>query len=214
MLQIPKSAGRAFGWAQMQSHGNLILRLYGQARGRAAEYWGDKYLELDRWVRTMGIPPRSESWYKAQELTFRKYLDAFAAGINSYAQEHPDLIDDKVKVVLPITGVDLLAHTQRVLNFTFVVDPYSVAGVNLPKPGSNGWAIAPSHSANGNAMLLANPHLFWSDLFLWYEAQLNAPGINVYGAGLVGIPVLSIAFNDHLGWTHTVNPLMDGMLMR
>src|SRR5689334_15331826 len=29
-----------FGWAQAQSHGNLILRLYGQARGRAAEYWG------------------------------------------------------------------------------------------------------------------------------------------------------------------------------
>jgi acyl-homoserine-lactone acylase len=38
-----KSLFRAFGWAQMQSHGNLILRLYGQARGRAAEYWGEKY---------------------------------------------------------------------------------------------------------------------------------------------------------------------------
>lgn len=34
------SAFQAFGWAQMQSHGNLLLRLYGQARGRAAEYWG------------------------------------------------------------------------------------------------------------------------------------------------------------------------------
>ena len=32
----------AFGWAQMQNHGNLILRLYGQARGRSAEYWGSK----------------------------------------------------------------------------------------------------------------------------------------------------------------------------
>ena len=30
------SAFQAFGWAQMQSHGNLLLRLYGQARGRAA----------------------------------------------------------------------------------------------------------------------------------------------------------------------------------
>jgi len=27
-----KSLFYAFGWAQMQSHGNLILRLYGQAR--------------------------------------------------------------------------------------------------------------------------------------------------------------------------------------
>ena len=73
------------------------------------------------------------------------------------------------------------------------------------KAGSNGWAIAPSRSASGNAMLLANPHLLWSDLFLWYEAQITAPGIDAYGATLVGIPVLAIAFNDNLGWTHTVN---------
>jgi acyl-homoserine-lactone acylase len=200
-----KSLFRAFGWAQMQSHGNLILRLYGQARGRAAEYWGEKYLESDRWVRTMGIPTRAGSWYDAQSPTFRSYLDAFAAGINSYAQEHGDRIDDEVKAVLPINGVDLLAHTQRVLNFTFVVNPQQVKGVNDSLLGSNGWAIAPSHSATGNAMLLANPHLPWSDLFLWFESQLTAPGINAYGASLVGIPVLTIAFNDSLGWTHTVN---------
>ena len=54
-------------------------------------------------------------------------------------------------------------------------------------------------------MLLANPHLLWSDLFLWYEAQLTAPGIDAYGASLVGVPVLNIAFNDYQGWTHTVN---------
>jgi acyl-homoserine lactone acylase PvdQ len=30
----------AYGWAQMQSHANLILQLYGQARGKAAAYWG------------------------------------------------------------------------------------------------------------------------------------------------------------------------------
>jgi acyl-homoserine-lactone acylase len=54
-------------------------------------------------------------------------------------------------------------------------------------------------------MLLANPHLPWSDLYLWYEAQMRAPGIDAYGATLVGIPMLTIAFNDNLGWTFTVN---------
>lgn len=202
-----RSAFQAFGWAQMQSHGNLILRLYGQARGRAAEYWGEEYMSSDRWVRTMGVPDRAREWYEAQSPTFRSYLDAFAAGVNSYAQEHADLIDDEVSVVLPVKAVDLLAHAMRVLHFTFVVAPESVAGVSdLERTsGSNGWAIAPAHSASGNAMLLANPHLPWSDLFLWYEAQLTAPGIDAYGATLVGIPVLAIAFNDHLGWTHTVN---------
>jgi acyl-homoserine-lactone acylase len=201
------SAFRAFGWAQMQSHGNLLLRLYGQARGRAAEYWGEKYTDSDRWVLTMGVRERSRTWYEAQNASFRSYLDAFAEGINTYAKVNPKAIDDVLEVVLPVTGEDILAHLQRVLNFTFVVTPEQVAGVSKPefKAGSNGWAIAPSRSESGNAMLLANPHLPWSDLYLWYEAQITAPGIDAYGASLVGIPVLNIAFNDNLGWTHTVN---------
>ncbi len=201
------SAFRAFGWAQMQSHGNLLLRLYGQARGRAAQYWGEDYIDSDRWVLTMGVPERARVWYAAQDASFRSYLDAFAEGINTYVKENPNAIDDEVEVVLPVKGEDILAHLQRVLNFTFVVSPEQVAGVSNSesKAGSNGWAIAPSRSASGNAMLLANPHLPWSDLFLWYEAQITAPGIDAYGASLVGIPVLTIAFNDNLGWTHTVN---------
>ncbi|AFZ23798.1 penicilin amidase [Cylindrospermum stagnale PCC 7417] len=202
-----RSAFYAFGSAQMQSHGNLLLRLYGQARGRAAAYWGEKYLESDKWVLTMGVPSRARSWYQAQNPSFRSYLDAFAAGINAYASKHPDLIDDAVEVVLPVTGEDVLAHLHRVMHFTFVVNPSVVALVSKQEslPGSNGWAIAPSRSSSGNAMLLANPHLPWSDLFLWYEAQITAPGIDAYGATLVGVPVLAIAFNDNLGWTHTVN---------
>ncbi len=198
---------RAFGWAQMQSHGDLILRLYGQARGRAAQYWGEKYLESDKYVRTMGIPGRASEWYQAQNPTMRGYLDAFAAGMNAYAKENPKQISDEVKQVLPVDGVDVLAHVQRVIHFTFMVDPESVASLSpgKSKAGSNGWAIAPSHSASGKAMLLANPHLPWSDLFLLYEAQLTAPEIDAYGVAFVGMPVLAIAFNNNLGWTCTVN---------
>ena len=199
----------AFGKAQMQSHGDLILRLYGQARGRASEYWGQNYFESDKWVRTMGVPGRAEQWYKAQTPSFRKNLDAFAAGINAYASEHPDRINNDVEVVLPVSPVDVIAHAQRVIHFTFVVNPGVVGGVakQWPANGSNAWALAPAHSTSGNALLLANPHLPWSDLFLFYEAQITAPGVNSYGATLVGFPVLLIAFNDHLGWTHTVNTL-------
>lgn len=202
-----QGAFQAFGWAQMQSHGNLLLRLYGQARGRAAEYWGEDYVESDKWVLTMGVPKRATDWYKAQSSAFRSYINAFATGINTYAKEHADLIDDEVEVVLPVRPEDVLAHLQRVLLFTFVVDPGRVADNTSTEstPGSNGWAIAPKRSASGKAMLLANPHLPWGDLFLWYEAQITAPGINASGATLVGIPVLAIAFNDNLGWTHTVN---------
>jgi len=197
----------AFGWAQMQSHGNLILRLYGQARGQAAEFWGEDYLESDRWVQTMGIPNRAQAWYESQNPIFRNYIDAFVGGMNAYAKQHPEALTQELKVALPLKPVDVLAHAQRVINFTFVVDPEDLEDIaenDTPK-GSNGWAIAPDHSQSGNAMLLANPHLPWSDLYLWYEAQLVGPEINAYGATLVGFPVLTIAFNDNLGWTHTVN---------
>ncbi|MEG4120111.1 acylase [Microcoleus sp. N9_B4] len=202
-----KSLFYAFGWAQMQSHGDLILRLYGQARGQAAEFWGEDYLESDRWVQTMGIPNRANAWYEAQNPIFRNYLDAFVGGMNAYAKEHPEALTEELKIALPLKPADVLAHEQRVINFTFIVEPdrvENIAGNDTPK-GSNGWAIAPSRSESGNAMLLANPHLPWSDLYLWYEAQLVAPEINAYGATLVGFPVLTIAFNDNLGWTHTVN---------
>ena len=196
-----------FGWAQAQSHGNLILRLYGQARGRAAEYWGAAYLDSDRWVHTMGVPRRAEEWYQAQTREFRNYLDAFAKGINDYVREHPDQISNDVKIVLPVKATDIIAHSQRITHFTFVVNSGSVKNQasNWDPDGSNAWAISPSHSESGHALLLANPHLPWTDFYLWYEAHLVAPGVNISGATLVGSPLLAIAFNDYLGWTHTVN---------
>src|SRR5262249_50300168 len=99
----------AFGYAQMQSHGDLILRLYGQARGRAAEYWGKDYVDSDRWVRTMGVPRRAADWLKDQTPAMRQNLDAFAAGMNDYAREHPAQLAAEMKVVLPIDAADVLA---------------------------------------------------------------------------------------------------------
>jgi acyl-homoserine-lactone acylase len=198
-----EAAFYAFGWAQMRAHGDLIARLYGEARGRAAEYWGEQNLESDRWVRTMGIPDRAREWYRAQSDGFRSCLDAFAAGMNDYARQNPGSIADDVEVVFPVSGEDILAHAQRTLHFTFVSNPEAIETA----PGSNAWAIAPSRSASGHALLLQNPHLPWSGLYLFTEAQIHTGSTNIYGAALVGSPVLGIAFNDRLGWSHTVNTI-------
>ena len=81
----------AHGWAQMRNHADLLLRLYGESRGRAAEYWGgDANLELDRWVQLNGVPERARSWYDAQDPQFRRYLDEFARGINEFAAKNPE----------------------------------------------------------------------------------------------------------------------------
>jgi len=83
--------------------------------------------------------------------------------------------------------------------------PGPSTGREAGRIGSNGWAISPDRSASGQAMLVANPHLPWGDLFLFWESQLIGPDVDVYGATLVGVPGVAIGFNDHLGWTHTVN---------
>jgi acyl-homoserine-lactone acylase len=198
---------RGLGWAQAHSHGDLVLQLYGRARGRAAEYWGKDWIESDRWVRTMGVPERARAWYAQQTPAFRQDLDEFAAGINEYAAAHADRLSESARRVLPVTAIDVVAHTQRVIHFAFVGRPYAMAQARqvIGDVGSNAWAVAPSRSASGNAMLLINPHLGWGGEQLFYEAHLVAPGVDLYGAALVGFPVIALGFNRHLGWSHTVN---------
>lgn len=199
-----------FGWAQAKSHGNLLLRLYGEARARGAEYWGAEAEESDRWLLANSVPERSLAWYKAQTPQFRADLDAFAAGINAYAAKYPDSLDPKVRQVLPITGVDVIAHAHKLMNYNYIASQKKalVDSATDTAGGSNAWAVAPSRSASGNTMLLANPHLPWEPSQLtYYEAHLNGPGIAVYGATQVGLPVLRFAFNDDLGFTNTVNTI-------
>ncbi|PSJ18786.1 penicillin acylase family protein [Nitrosomonas supralitoralis] len=202
----------AFGWAQMRSHGDLLLKLYAVARGRGAEFFGEDYLAADRSTRLLGIPNLAQEWYERQEADFKKNLAEFSTGINDFAQQHPELISDAVKAVLPVTPQDVIAHTTRVM--TVFVAGISECGAVLPgfdfydQPvASNGWALGANYSSSENTMLLVNPHLDWGGLETFYEAHIVLPEVNLYGAALVGSPVLQIAFNDHLGWTHTVNSL-------
>ena len=198
----------SFGWAQMQSHCNTLLKLFGQARGRGAEYWGEKNLTNDIMIHTMGFDELASDWYQSQSAEFKPYFDAFVRGINDYATSNSNGIEEQYQMVLPIRGEDIMALA--------IFDIYGrfIAGNELGRSqswgeelGSNAWAIGPSKSASGNAMLVTNPHLPWNDEFLFYEAHFNAPGVNIYGTSLIGLPSLAIAFNEHLGWTHTVNTI-------
>jgi len=197
----------AFGWAQMHNHANLLLQLYGQARGRAAEYWGEKHLASDKQIQLFNLPDSSKKHYARQNGESKKYLDAFVNGLNAYAQQHPESIDSAMKRVLPVTVYDVMAHGKRVICLEFIAGGDLRTAKQLTSAGSNSYAIAPSKSASKNAMLVANPHLQWNDFWLFFEAHLTAPGFNAYGATLVGQPTLGIAFNENLGWTHTNNTI-------
>lgn len=200
-----------FGWAQAQNHGDIVVHLYGESRGRAAEYWGPEFAASDRWLIANDVPARALAWYRASTSQFRKNLDAFAAGINDYAKANPGKIDPKVAVVLPVSGVDVMAHSHRLMNYIYIAPMERTMGGPGPNPnnGSNAWAVAPSKSASGNTMLLANPHLPWpTSYFTYFEADLNGPGFHMYGATQVGLPVLRFCFNERMGFTNTVNTLL------
>jgi acyl-homoserine-lactone acylase len=202
-----------FGWAQAHSHGNILAKLYAQARGRAAEYFGAQELKNDRWMAINDVPARARLWLSEQSPAFRTKLQAFAAGINGYAAAHPEALSADARRVLPVTAIDVIAHQQRLFQFVYAA-PADVADrlpADAPAPssetaGSNGWAIAPNRSADGHAMLLMNPHLYWAPGWpTYYEIQLSAPGVDLYGATQIGLPVLRFVFSDDLGFTHTVN---------
>jgi acyl-homoserine-lactone acylase len=71
---------------------------------------------------------------------------------------------------------------------------------NEPR-GSNGFAIAPSNSADGQALLLINPH---TSFFFRSELQVTSgEGLNAYGAATWGQFFIYQGFNARAGWMHT-----------
>lgn len=202
-----------YGWAQAHSHANDVVRLYGEARARGAEYWGEDYEDTAVWLLHNDVPGRARQWYDQQSPAFRANLDAFAKGINDYAAAHPAAVDPEIAVVLPVTGADVVAHAHRLMNFVYVASPGRTLGEgdppDLAEQGSNTWAVAPSRTAEGHALLLQNPHLPWSTgYFIYYEAHLVGPDFEVYGATQIGLPVIRFAFNQQMGIANTVNGML------
>ncbi|HMN31185.1 MAG TPA: penicillin acylase family protein, partial [Caldilineaceae bacterium] len=108
---------------------------------------------------------------------------------------HPDQLSAEAQAVLPVSGADVVTHVTRVLALwvSRAGCKEVTAGLmsNEEAPASNGWALAPAYTTSDNAMLLVNPHVSWIDNALTlYEAHLNLPTANIYGATFVGFPTL------------------------
>ena len=70
--------------------------------------------------------------------------------------------------------------------------------------GSYAWAISPSKSANGNAMLYGGPQMGFSAPEVLHDVQLNGDhDFNVTGMAFAGVPVVLIGHNEHVAWTST-----------
>ncbi|NUT27979.1 MAG: acylase [Streptomyces sp.] len=72
--------------------------------------------------------------------------------------------------------------------------------------GSNAVAFRGDTTADGRGLLLGNPHYPWHGGRRFWQAQQTIPGeLNVAGASLLGSPTISIGYNAHMAWSHTVS---------
>lgn len=123
------------------------------------------------------------------------WFSQWATGLNFNDTMFKDKLVKAVNAILKLSGDPIENSSQNIQTFEdLLFDGFSYS------IGSNDWAIAPSKSANGFAMLADDPHLQLQLPSLWYEVDLHSPDINAYGVTLAGIPSIIIGFNNKIAW--------------
>ena len=69
--------------------------------------------------------------------------------------------------------------------------------------GSNNWVVSGAHTQSGKPLLANDPHLDHSVPSVWYMIHLKAPGLNVIGVSLPGLPLVIIGHNEKIAWGMT-----------
>ncbi|HEV7618668.1 MAG TPA: penicillin acylase family protein, partial [Burkholderiaceae bacterium] len=92
----------------------------------------------------------------------------------------------------------LAGTTQQLTAVKKIAPPSHVEGM-----GSNNWVLSGALSETGKPLLANDPHLGLSVPSLWYFAHMSAPGLNVIGATLPGIPSVVLGHNDRIAWGFT-----------
>jgi acyl-homoserine-lactone acylase len=210
-------ADAVFGmlYAQAEDDFNRIELNYINASGRLAESDGEREIYRDLRMKLFIDPADMKAKYAASPLWLKKLMNSFADGLNYYLYTHPE------------TKPRLITHFEPWMALTFSEGSIGgdIESVSLrqleqfygkrdgaplpdqesarpPEPkGSNGFAIAPSNSATGHALLLINPHT--SFYFRPEIHVVSGEGLNAYGAVTWGQFFVYQGFNDRVGWMHT-----------
>ncbi|MBB6131188.1 penicillin acylase family protein [Mucilaginibacter lappiensis] len=217
-------AAVVFGLMYTQCEDNFkgIERNYLYQLGRQTEADGNSKLYTDVQLQLIADSAEAIKDYKASAPWFKKLMDAFADGINYYLYQHPEVKPQVFKrfepwyalmftdgsVAATETGGIYLNETERFYNGkgerlgALNSKPTPIYDmVNERETGSNGFAIAPSKSASGHALLYINPHV---PFYFRSEVELvSDEGLYAYGAVTWGQFFIYQGFNQHCGWMHT-----------
>lgn len=211
----------AQGYTQAQDRLSAILRNYRIALGRMAEREGENWLEEDFRKHLIGIPQKAKHAVANLSPPMREALEAFAAGINRFMDEHPEKVPDGAEPVTPthIIALSLWMVLQwsygQVLQELERYQQLIMSGkVSLPQFSSNSWAVAPFRSASGVPIRLIDPHVSWFGEYRWHECHLHIAqlppslvprpaSLSCAGFSIAGIPGIALGFNERLSWSAT-----------
>ncbi len=218
-IYAPTDAACVFGFAYAQAEDNFwqIEDNYVRALGRTTEVYGEGALPSDLLNRALEISKLSIAEYQHASPHMREMAEAYADGLNFYLARNPQV---HPRLMTRFEPWHMFAFNRyqwwQVFLFNIQSSRGGVKVKDLPSAaperqlqspiGSNAWAISPSKSATGSAMLFQNPHLRFFGATVLYEGHLHSnQGWNVSGATFFGLPFPIWAHNEFLGWSATVN---------
>ena len=212
-----RAAGYALAWVMSEDYGPRTGMRLLLARGEMARFEGRAWLDAD--FENRRSRARAIATYHLLDPETRDLYAGFAAGINRWITLHPTGFPAGIPTdfngydvaTLDIGNGPPAAKVRRFLaalrGVTAREEEPSIQGDGEPEAseddGSNAWALAPSRTTSGKAILLRNPHLAWNAGY--YEAHMTVPGVvDFYGDFRIGGPLTVIGgFNSHLGWATT-----------
>jgi acyl-homoserine-lactone acylase len=220
-------ADAVFGmiYAQAEDDFGRIERNYLKGLGLEALAEGESAVFSDLRQRLFIDPQLLQQDYRASPAWLKTLMVAWSDGLNYFLSTHPSVAPKVLHHFEPwmalsftegsiggdIESVDLgklerfygeqdsqtapRVRSSALANSAWTPGPEPQAG------GSNGFAIAPSRSASGHALLWINPH---TSYYFRSELQMvSEQGLNVYGAVTWGQFFVYQGFNAHNGWMHT-----------
>lgn len=213
----PTDADAVFGmlYAQAEDDFNRIEMNFLTAMGRTAEAEGAEKLYQDLRMRLFIDPEVLKAEYTTSPDWLKTLMNAWADGLNYYLSTHPEVQPKVLTRFEPwmalafsegSIGGDIERVNLRRLEAFYGGTPIEQLAVReddfqAEPTGSNGFAIAPSNSASGNALLLINPHTSF-----YFRAEMHVrsdEGLNAYGAVTWGQFFIYQGFNENTGWMHT-----------
>jgi acyl-homoserine-lactone acylase len=210
-------ADAVFGmiYAQAEDDFNRIERNYLNGLGWLAQAEGEAAIYSDLRERLFIDTATLQQQYRLSPAWLKALMIAWSDGLNYYLSKHSNVAPKVIHhfepwMALSFTegsiGGDVESVNLSKLEKFYGQPPLTAKNSEQSVPeenpgGSNGFAIAPSRSASGHAMLWINPH---TSYYFRSELQVvSEQGLNAYGAVTWGQFFVYQGFNSHNGWMHT-----------